>query len=85
MGSEAAVRLINRREIAGALDPAAKERELVADYREQFASPYQAAGRGYIEAVIQPRETRHWLIRSLDTLRNKREERPRRKHGNIPL
>jgi acetyl-CoA carboxylase carboxyltransferase component len=85
MGSEAAVRLINRREIAGALDPAARERELVADYREQFASPYQAAGRGYIEAVIQPRETRHWLIRSLDTLRNKREERPRRKHGNIPL
>ncbi|HUG14834.1 MAG TPA: acyl-CoA carboxylase subunit beta [Thermomicrobiales bacterium] len=85
MGSEAAVRLINRREIAAAGDPAAKERELVESYREQFASPYQAAGRGYIEAVINPSETRHWLIRSLDALRNKREERPKRKHGNIPL
>jgi acetyl-CoA carboxylase carboxyltransferase component len=85
MGSEAAVRLISRREIAASDDPAATERELVAQYREQFASPYQAAGRGYIEAVIQPRETRRWLIRSLELLRNKREERPKRKHGNIPL
>lgn len=85
MGSEAAVRLINRREIAAADDPATKERQLVEDYRQQFASPYQAAGRGYIEAVINPSETRHWLIRSLESLRNKREERPRRKHGNIPL
>jgi acetyl-CoA carboxylase carboxyltransferase component len=85
MGSEAAVRLIQRREIAAAPDPVAKERELIQAYREQFASPYQAAGRGYIEAIIEPRETRHWLIRSLESLRNKREERPRRKHGNIPL
>jgi acetyl-CoA carboxylase carboxyltransferase component len=85
MGSEAAVRLIQRREIAAAPDPAAKERELIEAYREQFASPYQAAGRGYIEAIVEPRETRHWLIRALESLRNKREERPRRKHGNIPL
>lgn len=85
MGSDAAVRLISRREISAADDPAAKERELIAEYREQFASPWQAAGRGYIEAVIPPRETRRWLIRSLEMLRNKREERPKRKHGNIPL
>jgi len=85
MGSEAAVRLISRREIAAADDPAAKERELIAAYREQFASPWQAAGRGYIEAVIPPRETRRQLIRALEMLRNKREDRPKRKHGNIPL
>ncbi len=85
MGSEAAVRLIMRREIAAADDPAAKEKELVSNYREQFASPFQAAGRGYIEAVINPRETRRLLIRGLEMLRNKREARPQRKHGNIPL
>jgi acetyl-CoA carboxylase carboxyltransferase component len=85
MGSEAAVRLVSRREISEAADPAARERELIEDYRDQFASPYQAAGRGYIEAVIEPRETRRWLIRSLEMLRNKREERPKRKQGNIPL
>jgi propionyl-CoA carboxylase beta chain len=85
MGPEAAVRLIARREIAAAPDPAAKEKELVADYKDQFASPYQAAGRGYIEAVIHPRETRKWLIRGLTRLENKRVERPKRKHGNIPL
>jgi acetyl-CoA carboxylase carboxyltransferase component len=85
MGSEAAVRLIMRRDIAAADDPAAKEKELVTSYREQFASPYQAAGRGYIEAVIHPRLTRKLLIRGLEMLRNKREDRPQRKHGNIPL
>jgi len=85
MGSDAAVRLIMRRDIAAADDPVAKEKELVADYREQFASPFQAAGRGYIEAVIRPRETRRMLIRGLEMLRNKREARPQRKHGNIPL
>ncbi|RIK46392.1 MAG: methylmalonyl-CoA carboxyltransferase [Chloroflexi bacterium] len=85
MGSEAAVRLVSRREIAEAADPVAKERELVEHYRDQFASPYQAAGRGYIEAVIEPHDTRRWLVRTLHMLRNKREERPKRKHGNIPL
>ena len=85
MGPEAAVRLIARRDIAAAPDPVAKEKELVADYKDQFASPYQAAGRGYIEAVIHPRETRKWLIRGLARLENKRVERPKRKHGNIPL
>ncbi len=85
MGSEAAVRLIQRREIAEADDPAAKEAELVAAYRERFATPYQAAGRGHIEAVIWPRETRRRLIQALGTLEGKSETRPQRKHGNIPL
>jgi acetyl-CoA carboxylase carboxyltransferase component len=85
MGSEAAVRLIQRREIAAAADPLAKEAELVEIYRDQFASPYQAAGRGHIEAVIWPRETRRRLIQALDLLQTKHEARPARKHGNIPL
>src|SRR5690606_34978567 len=85
MGSEAAVRLIQRREIAEADDPASKEAELVAAYRERFATPYQAAGRGHIEAVIWPRETRRRLIQALATLEGKSETRPQRKHGNIPL
>ncbi len=85
MGSEAAVRLIYRREIAAAEDPIAKEAELVEDYRRQFATPYQAAGRGHIEAVIWPRETRRKLIQALAALSTKYEARPARKHGNIPL
>jgi acetyl-CoA carboxylase carboxyltransferase component len=85
MGAEAAVRLILRREIMAAPDPVAKEKELIEQYRGQFVTPYQAASRGYIEAVIRPRETRRWLIRGLEVLKNKREERPKRKHGNIPL
>ncbi len=85
MGPEAAVRLIHRREIAEADDAAAKETELAAEYREEFANPFQAAGRGHIEAVIWPRDTRAALIRSLDLLETKQEIRPARKHGNVPL
>ncbi len=85
MGSDAAVRLIFRREIATAANPTEREQELIAEYKHLFATPYQAAGRGHIEAVIQPRETRKRLIRSLEMLRHKREQRPDRKHGNIPL
>lgn len=85
MGPEAAVRLISRREIAEADDPQSREAELVAEYRERFANPYQAAGRGHIEAVIWPRETRQKLIQALGYLDNKVEARPARKHGNIPL
>ena len=85
MGSDAAVRLVSRRDIAAADDPAARERDLIAAYRDQFASPYQAAGRGYIEAVIEPRDTRKVLATALSQLKTKREDRPRRKHGNIPL
>ncbi|MFM8531329.1 MAG: acyl-CoA carboxylase subunit beta, partial [Ilumatobacteraceae bacterium] len=85
MGSEAAVNLIFRKELADAADPAAKRAELIADYQERFASPYQAATRGYIDDVIQPRQTRPWLIKALRVARTKRLAGPARKHGNIPL
>lgn len=85
MGPDAAVNLVFRRELAGLEDPTPRRRELIAEYEELFASPYQAAGRGYIDDVIDPADTRIWLIRSLDIARNKRVTAPKRKHGNIPL
>lgn len=85
MGPEAAVGLIFRRELAHADDPAARKEELVQEYELLFASPYQAAARGYIDDVIEPRRTRPWLIRALDLARTKRVPPPARKHGNIPL
>jgi acetyl-CoA carboxylase carboxyltransferase component len=85
MGPEAAVGLVFRRELMAAPDPAARRRELVTEYEELFASPYQAASRGYIDDVIEPRHTRSWLIRALALARSKRVAMPARKHGNIPL
>jgi acetyl-CoA carboxylase carboxyltransferase component len=85
MGPDAAVGLIFRRDIAEAADPAARREDLVSDYEDLFASPYQAASRGYIDGVIEPHETRPWLIRALDLARTKRVSTPSRKHGNIPL
>lgn len=85
MGPEAAVGLVFRRELAEADDPAARRAELVAEYEDLFASPWQAAGRGYIDDVIEPRTTRPWLIRALALARAKRVSTPPRKHGNIPL
>jgi len=85
MGPEAAVGLVFRRELAGHEDPDTRKRELVREYEDLFASPYQAASRGYIDDVIEPRTTRRWLIRSLELARSKRVSAPRRKHGNIPL
>jgi acetyl-CoA carboxylase carboxyltransferase component len=85
MGPDAAVNLIFRREIADASDPSARRQELVAEYEDLFASPYQAASRGYIDDVIEPRRTRPWLIRALALARSKRVTTPARKHGNIPL
>jgi propionyl-CoA carboxylase beta chain len=85
MGPEAAVGLLFRRELAGADDPIALRNELKANYEDLFSSPYQAAARGYIDDVIMPRETRRWLIRSLELARTKRVRTPARKHGNIPL
>ena len=85
MGSAGAVRILNRREIAAANDPAAKEAELVADYTEHFANPYIAAQRGYVDDVIEASQTRHAVSVALDALANKRVDRPHRKHGNIPL
>lgn len=85
MGSDAAVNLIFRRDIAGAPDSTAKRTELVNQYTDLFASPYQAASRGYIDDVIEPRRTRPWLIQALALARSKRVNAPSRKHGNIPL
>jgi acetyl-CoA carboxylase carboxyltransferase component len=85
MGSEGAVNIVHRKEIASAEDPEAKRAELVADYREKFANPYTAAARGYIDAVILPRETRARIIEALAVLENKRDGLPPKKHGNIPL
>ncbi len=85
MGAEGAAKVIFRREIAAAPDPAAKEKELIADYREKFANPYQAAERGLLDDVIRPADTRPRLIRALELLSTKRETNPSRKHGSIPL
>ncbi|MEJ7761747.1 MAG: acyl-CoA carboxylase subunit beta [Thermomicrobiales bacterium] len=85
MGPEAAVGLVFRREIAAAEDPEAHRRDLIAAYEESFASPYQAATRGYIDDVILPSTTRPTLIRALALARSKRVATPSRKHGNIPL
>ena len=85
MGPEGAVNIIFRKEIDDAEDPAARKRELVGEYREKFASPYIAAQRGYIDDIIEPKETRPRLISALDACASKREGRPPKKHGNIPL
>jgi len=85
MGPKGAVEILYRKEIAEAADPEAATTVRERDYREQFAHPYIAAGRGYIDDVIDPRETRARLISALDMLRNKRDANPPRKHGNLPL
>jgi propionyl-CoA carboxylase beta chain len=85
MGPEGAVEILYRREIAGADDAAAFRDDRVAEFREKFANPYVAAERGYVDAVIAPRQTRPHLIRSLRLLDTKRDRNPAKKHGNIPL
>jgi acetyl-CoA carboxylase carboxyltransferase component len=85
MGAAGAVKTIFRREIADAPDPAAREAELVADYQARFANPYIAASRGYVDDVIEASRTRAVVSRALAMLADKRVERPKRKHGNIPL
>ncbi len=85
MGPEGAVNIIYRRELAEAEDPDALRARLTAEYREQFSNPYVAASWGYIDEVIEPRETRQRLISALEMLQNKRSSNPPKKHGNIPL
>jgi acetyl-CoA carboxylase carboxyltransferase component len=85
MGASGAVEIVYRRELADAADPAARRAELVEDYTERYANPYLAAERGYVDDVIDPAETRRVLARSLDILSSKREDLPKRKHGNVPL
>ena len=85
MGAEGAVNIIFKDAIAEASDPAAERARLVAEYEEQFANPYVAAARGYVDDVIRPMETRPRLIRAFEILADKRDTNPRKKHGNIPL
>jgi propionyl-CoA carboxylase beta chain len=85
MGAKGAVEILYRREIAAAEDPEKRAAELQAEYAERFANPYEAAARGYVDDVIDPRETRARVISALDMLQNKRDSNPPKKHGNIPL
>ncbi len=85
MGPEGAVNIVYRRELQGAEDQETLRQEKTQEFRDRFANPYVAAERGYIDAVIEPRETRPRLIRALAMLENKRDTMPRKKHGNIPL
>jgi propionyl-CoA carboxylase beta chain len=89
MGPDGAVNIVFRRELEAAAeagaDPAVRRAELVEEYKERFANPYIAAERGYVDDVIEPEETRPWLIRALAASLTKREAGPQRKHGNIPL
>jgi propionyl-CoA carboxylase beta chain len=85
MGPDGAVNIIFRRELADADDADAKKTELVADYRDKFANPYRAAELGYVDEILMPRDTRARLIEAFDSLENKRDSNPPKKHGNIPL
>ena len=85
MGPDGAVEIVHRRELAAAEDPLARRAELVAAYTERFSNPYIAAARGYVDEVIDPADTRAVLARNLEMLASKREDLPKRKHGNIPL
>jgi methylmalonyl-CoA carboxyltransferase large subunit len=85
MGPEGAVNVLHRKQIQEAEDPAAERARLVAEYTERYANPYLAAQRGMIDNVILPAETRPYVAAALDVLRTKREIRPQKKHGLIPL
>lgn len=85
MGPEGAANIIFRKEIQEAADPVAVRTEKITEYREKFANPYIAASRGYIDMVVDPQDTRPVLIQALGSLMTKREGRPKKKHGNIPV
>jgi methylmalonyl-CoA carboxyltransferase large subunit len=85
MGAEGAVEIVCRKEIDAAADPLARRAELVAQYRRTFASPYLAAARRLVDDVIEPADTRRHLAQALEFLQAKRELRPPKKHGLIPL
>lgn len=85
MGAQGAVNILYRAELAAAEDPVQRRAELIQEYEDTLANPYIAAERGYVDAVIQPSQTRTQIVRSLRMLRTKRESLPPKKHGNIPL
>ncbi|RLM57128.1 acyl-CoA carboxylase subunit beta [Halobellus sp. Atlit-31R] len=85
MGPQGAVNILYSDELAAAENPDERREELIAEYREEFANPYTAADRGFIDAVIEPPETRARLVSDLEMLRSKRSDRPDKKHGNLPI
>jgi propionyl-CoA carboxylase beta chain len=85
MGAQGAVNILYRSELGETDDPESRRAELVQEYEDHLANPYLAAERGYVDAVIQPHETRVEVVRALRLLRSKRETLPPKKHGNIPL
>jgi len=85
MGPEGAVNVVYRKEISEAPDPEALRTQLIAEYKTKFANPYLAASYGYVDAVIEPSQTRTVLINALQMLQNKRDTNPPKKHGNMPL
>jgi len=85
MGPEGAANIIFKKDIAAADDPMETRKRLIEEYREKFSNPYVAASRGYVDDVIDPATTRIRLISALEMLASKRENRPAKKHGNIPL
>ena len=85
MGAEGAVEIVFRKEMEAAEDKASRRAELIDKYRSTFSTPYVAAGRRLVDDVIDPAETRKHLARALEYLQNKRETRPPKKHGLIPL
>jgi len=85
MGPEGAVNIVFKKEIKAAEDPEKKEAEMIEEYRRTFASPYRAAERGFIDEIILPEQTRPKLIKALESLKNKRDRMPAKKHDNLPL
>jgi propionyl-CoA carboxylase beta chain len=85
MGPEGAVNIVYRRELAAASDQDVVRQQKIEEFRDRFANPFVAAERGYIDDVIEPRETRPRVIRALRMLETKVDTMPRKKHGNIPL
>jgi propionyl-CoA carboxylase beta chain len=89
MGADGAVNIVFRSELKRVADEGgdvdARRAELIEEYKERFANPYQAAERGYVDDVIQPEDTRPWLVKALEISLTKRVDGPKRKHGNIPL
>lgn len=85
MGPEGAVNIVFRKEIDNSSDPDSQKTKLTNEYRAKIANPYTAASRGFIDDIIEPRDTRQRLVNALEMLKNKRDTNPSKKHGNIPL
>jgi propionyl-CoA carboxylase beta chain len=85
MGPKGAVEILFKKDIVGSADPESETDARIDEYRQKFAHPYIAAARGYLDDIIDPRETRPRLIDALESLKSKRDKNPPKKHGNIPL